>query len=91
MSSFIPEFLVCPNCRGRLFASVPEEQANDAEGDKELICPHCSRAFAVKVHIPMMVPHDARKLSEAETLSWQSKARALSGQGPNAETAGDLS
>ena len=77
MSSLIPEFLVCPCCRGRLLASTQEDSA-----DRELVCPHCALAFAVKDHIPMMIPHDARKLSEAEALSWQAKARALSGDAP---------
>lgn len=81
MNAMIPEFLVCPCCRGRLFAAEAAEGASD----RELVCPACGLAFAVKDGIPMMVPHDARRLTEAEALAWRGRERTLEGCGPKAE------
>lgn len=82
MKARIPDFLVCPCCRGPLF-HAPASAASVKGAEAELVCPRCALAFPVKDEIPMMVPHDARALAEAETLSWRQKAEALAGHAPN--------
>lgn len=87
MNQRIPEFLVCPCCRGRLLARTTEEGSGALE---ELVCPACGLGFAVLDHIPMMVPHDARTLPEAEAEAWRLKAKRLSGAAPRPNDEGSI-
>lgn len=61
----IPEFLVCPCCKGRLLPSKKETEKSPSE----LICLACGLGFAIRDGIPMMVPHDARELTAEEVES----------------------
>ena len=66
-----PEFLVCPCCRGRLFAG----KSTGAKSVESLLCPACGLAFPVIDEVPMMVPHDAVKLTEAKAEELRKRVR----------------
>ena len=51
------EILVCPQCRGDLELT--------AQGDG-LICRACSLQYEIRDGIPIMLPDQARKLTEAK-------------------------
>ncbi len=52
----IPDYLVCPVCKG------PLQQG----GRSELVCPRCALAFEVRGDIPNMIRAEARALTDAE-------------------------
>lgn len=65
----IPEFLVCPVCKGPLVAGTDERS--------ELVCPSCGLGFEVRAGVPNMIRAMARTLSEAEREAF-AKARSTS-------------
>ena len=58
MTPLIPDFLVCPVCKGRLFAAP--------DGKKELLCPVCGLGFEIRDGMPVMMEELARKLPDEE-------------------------
>lgn len=58
MKPIIPEYLVCPVCKGTLHALEGTRQ--------ELACPACGLAFEVRDGIPSMIRAEARALTEEE-------------------------
>lgn len=58
MKPIIPEYLVCPVCKGTLRALEGVRQ--------ELACPACGLAFEVRDGIPSMIRADARQLTDEE-------------------------
>lgn len=58
MKPTIPEYLVCPVCKGSLKAIQGERL--------ELACPACALAYEVRDGIPSMIKSQARELSDAE-------------------------
>lgn len=76
MTQRIPEFLVCPCCKGRLYA----DKAPDAKTPESLLCPACGLAFRVSDGVPMMVPHDAARLSDEEVGRLREKIRQTEGR-----------
>ncbi|WP_297610928.1 Trm112 family protein [uncultured Sutterella sp.] len=78
MTQRIPEFLVCPVCKGKLIAGKSEAAASP----EELLCPACALAFPIQDGIPMMLAQDARKLSDEEAAKVKLEAERLSGKAP---------
>lgn len=77
MTQRIPDFLVCPVCKGKLVAGKSE-----ADSPRELICPACALAFPIQDGIPMMIAQDARKLSDDEAAKVKLEVERLSGKAP---------
>lgn len=71
MTQRIPEFLVCPCCKGNLYA----DKSPEAKSTQALLCPTCGLAFRVTDGVPMMVPHDAIKLSDEDTARLREKVQ----------------
>ena len=64
----IPDFLVCPACKGPLM-----------QGEKadELVCPSCEAAYEVRDGIPVMSRALARTLAPEEARRYREKRAAL--------------
>lgn len=69
----IPEFLVCPVCKGPLLAATDPRTGQAAE----LICPSCELAYEIKGTIPVMIASAARPLTPEEARRWREKRDAL--------------
>lgn len=69
----IPEFLVCPVCKGPLLAASDPRTGAAAE----LVCPACELAYEVKDGIPVMIASQARPLPPEEARRWREKRDAL--------------
>ena len=59
LNSQLSEVLVCPMCQGKLKL--------DKEA-QELLCTFDGLAFQVRDGVPVMLEHEARKMSEEEKL-----------------------
>lgn len=67
MNPIIPDYIVCPICKGTLSAGKDPKRP-------ELLCPRCALAFEVRNGIPVMIPERARTLSEDEVRSLKTNA-----------------
>lgn len=68
----IPEYLVCPVCKGPLTALHAERF--------ELACPSCGIAFEVRDNIPSMIRNLARTLSDEEKARLKNAGKAPLGE-----------
>lgn len=59
MNSQLATMIVCPMCQGKL------KMDNDAQ---ELLCTFDGLAFQVRDGVPVMLEHEARRMSEEEKL-----------------------
>ena len=67
----IPEFLVCPVCKGPLM---------QGEKPDELVCPSCELAYEVRDGIPVMIRSSARALAPEEARRYREKRAHLHAQ-----------
>ena len=59
LNSQLAEVLVCPICQGKL--KIDKEA-------QELLCTFDGLAFPIRDGVPVMLEHEARKMSEEEKL-----------------------
>jgi len=59
LNSQLAEVLVCPICQGKL--KIDKEA-------QELLCTFDGLAFSIRDGVPVMLEHEARKMSEEEKL-----------------------
>jgi len=59
LNSQLSEVLVCPICQGKL--KIDKEA-------QELLCTFDGLAFPIRDGVPVMLEHEARKMSEEEKL-----------------------
>lgn len=59
LNSQLSEVLVCPMCQGKL--KIDKEA-------QELLCTFDGLAFPIRDGVPVMLEHEARKMSEEEKL-----------------------
>lgn len=66
MKERIAAFIVCPICKGSLFA-------HSTATPPELICPSCEMAYPIHQDVPVMMEEKARSLSHEEAQKWRQK------------------